>query len=225
MGGPRRRRSDAHLESLVDHLGRPLAEGNLRRAFGLANRLRPGAAAARRHSAAVAGYLAHVKLVEVNAMFLLSFASVLTGDSGAFFMGRVFGQRVLRSRLARRFFTPPPAAARARLLSATAARWSSSVAFFPGLRFSIFFSAGTLHVRPRCSSSTTRWPPSSIPLLVYSAWYFGDYISRVIVYAHRTENGIFILAGAGVVVIALKAWFGRKRRGKGPPRIRHRHQP
>ena len=95
-----------------------------------------------------AGYLAHLGKVEVHTVFLVCFAAVLGGDSIAFMMGRLFGTRMLASRLGHRYFNPK----RQRRVRAYFRRYGSKVVFIarflPGLRFSIFLSAGMLHVAP-----------------------------------------------------------------------------
>ena len=74
--------------------------------------------------------------------------AVLAGDTIAFFFGRRYGRRVLASNLARRYFTPK----RQLRTRAYFRKFGSKVVlvgrFTPGLRFTIFFTAGTLHVRP-----------------------------------------------------------------------------
>ena len=80
--------------------------------------------------------------------FAVCFAAVLAGDTIASSSGRCFGRRVLASNLARRYFTPR----RQLRVRAYFRKFGSKVVlvgrFTPGLRFTIFFTAGTLHVRP-----------------------------------------------------------------------------
>src|SRR5258708_30255961 len=102
----------------------------------------------------------------------------------AFFMGRFFGRRVLASQLARRYFTPR----RQLRVRAYFRKFGSKVVlvgrFTPGLRFTIFFTAGPLHLR---SSGFLLFDLSSaalsVPLLVYSAWFFGWAIYSVLSFA------------------------------------------
>jgi membrane protein DedA with SNARE-associated domain len=49
-------------------------------------------------------------------------------------------------------------------------------------------------------------------VLVYSAWYFGKQIDQVILYARRTEHGIFALIAIAAVVVGIKLWRRRKRK-------------
>lgn len=162
------------------------------------------------------GYLAYTGVINVHSMFGIAFAAVILGDSGAFFMGRQFGRRVLASRFARRTFTP-----RKQLrVRAYFRKYGSKVVFvarfLPGLRFSIFFSAGTLHLRPSvfivydCLAALI-----SVPALVYASWYFGDYIEGVVKYARRTEHGLLVVVVVIAAIVVVREW--RKRRNRKAP--------
>jgi len=136
---------------------------------------------------------------------------VLAGDTMAFFMGRFFGRRVLASQLARRYFTHR----RQLRVRAYFRKFGSKVVlvgrFTPGFRFTIFFTAGTLHLRPSVflvyDFSAAAF---SVPVLVYSAWFFGSQIDRVVSYARRTEHGILLAVAVAVAIVFLKAWRRRK---------------
>jgi membrane protein DedA with SNARE-associated domain len=160
-----------------------------------------------------AGYLAHLGKVEIHTVFLVCFAAVLGGDSIAFMMGRLFGTRMLASRLGHRYFNPK----RQRRVRAYFRRYGSKVVFIarflPGLRFSIFLSAGMLHVAPSTFIVYDSLAALlSVPLLVYSAWFFGDQIDHVIVWAKRSEYGILALIAIGVIIVAVKVYRKRKTR-------------
>ena len=164
------------------------------------------------------GYLAHTGVIDVHLMFAFAFAAVIVGDSAAFFMGRRWGRRVLASRFARRSFTP-----RKQLrVRAYFRKYGSKVVFvarfMPGLRFTIFFSAGTLHLRPGTFIVYDSLAALiSVPLLVYASWYFGDYIDSVIKYARRTEHGILVGVGVAAAIVAVRLWRKAKaRRSPGP---------
>jgi membrane protein DedA with SNARE-associated domain len=158
-----------------------------------------------------AGYFAHKRVLEIHTAFLVCFAAVLAGDSLAFLMGRLGGRRVLASRLARRYFTPR----RQLRVRAYFRKFGSKVVlvgrFTPGFRFTIFFTAGTLHLRPSVffiyDFSAAAF---SVPVLVYSAWFFGDEIDRVVRYARRTEHGILVVVALAAVILGIKAWRRRK---------------
>jgi membrane protein DedA with SNARE-associated domain len=160
-----------------------------------------------------AGYLAHLGTVELHSIFIVCFAAVLGGDTLAFTVGRQFGTKILASRFGHRYFNPK----RQRRVRAYFRRYGSKVIFIarflPGLRFSIFLSAGMLHVRPYVFIVYDSLAALlSVPFLVYSAWYFGDRIDQVIKWAKRSEYGILALIGVVLIYAVIKIL--RKRRAR-----------
>jgi membrane protein DedA with SNARE-associated domain len=161
------------------------------------------------------GYMAHLGVVNVHTVFLVCFASVLGGDCAAFFMGRYFGRRILGWGPAQKLFS-----ARKQLrVRAYFRKYGSKVIFvgrfLPGLRFSIFFSAGTLHVRPAVFLVYNSLAALlSVPFLVYLAWIFGEHIDRVVHWARRSEYGILVIAilGASFVLFKLARYRRQRRR-------------
>jgi membrane protein DedA with SNARE-associated domain len=161
----------------------------------------------------VAGYFSWRGVLNVHTAFLVCFAAVVAGDSAAFFMGRYFGRRVLASQLAQRYFTPR----RQLRVRAYFRKFGSKVVligrFTPGLRFTIFFTAGTLHLRPSVflvyDFSAAAF---SVPVLVYSAWFFGGQIDHVVAFARRTEHGIIVAVVIAAAFVGLKAWRRHKKR-------------
>jgi membrane protein DedA with SNARE-associated domain len=159
-----------------------------------------------------AGYFSWRGALNVTNAFLVCFAAVLAGDSLAFFLGRYFGRRVLASRLAQKYFTPR----RQLRVRAYFRKFGSKVVlvgrFTPGLRFTIFFTAGTLHLRPPVfliyDFSAAAF---TVPVLVYTAWLFGGQIDGVIRYARHTEHGIVVALIIAAAVVSIKAWRRHKR--------------
>ena len=160
-----------------------------------------------------AGALAYEGVINVHTAFFVCLAAVLGGDTLAFLLGRFFGPRVLASRLFRRFFTPK----KQMRVRAYFRKYGSKVMFvgrfLPGLRFTIYFSAGILKVKPAVFFVyDTLAALLSVPLLVYAAYYFGNRIEQVIRWAHRSEYGILVIVGAVVALFAIKTL--RKRRAR-----------
>ena len=160
-----------------------------------------------------AGYFAYKGVLNVHKAFLVCWSAVLLGDTCAFLMGRWFGRRVLASGLARRYFTPR----RQRRVRAYFRKFGNRVVFLgrfmPGLRFSIFFSGGTLHLRPSVFFIYDSLAAAiSVPVLVYLAWFFGDKIDRVVSYARHTEHGILIIVVVGAGVLVIRRLVQRRRR-------------
>jgi membrane protein DedA with SNARE-associated domain len=158
------------------------------------------------------GYMAHIGVVNIHTVFLVCLCSVLAGDTLAFVLGTFFGGRVLENRHFRRYFTPRKQIR----VRAYFRKYGSKVIFvarfLPGLRFSIFFSAGTLRVRPAVFFVyDTLAALLSVPTLVYLAWWFGEHIDKVASWARRSEYGILIAVAAVVVLLGIRAYRRRQR--------------
>src|SRR5262245_65314012 len=148
----------------------------------------------------------------VHTAFAVCLAAVLAGDTIAFFFGRRYGRRVLASNLARRYFTPR----RQLRVRAYFRMFGSRVVlvgrFTPGLRFTIFFTAGTLHVRPAVFFIYDFIAAAfSVPVLVYCAYIFGAQIDKVRRIAGNTERVIVAAIVVVAIVAGVKLWRRRKR--------------
>ena len=160
-----------------------------------------------------AGYFAYKGVLHVHTAFVVCFAAVLGGDTLAFVMGRFFGRRMLASPWTRRYFTPR----RQRRVRAYFRKFGSKVIFLarftPGLRFSIFFSAGMLHLRPSVFFIyDTLAAAISVPVLVYLAWFFGNQIDRVVSFARHTQHGLVAVGVLVAAVLIFRAYRKRVRR-------------
>jgi membrane protein DedA with SNARE-associated domain len=163
-----------------------------------------------------AGYLAHLGILNVHKVFLVCFAAVLGGDCLAFTLGRLFGSRLLDSRLAQRFFQPRKQIRVRAYFRKFGSKVIFIARFLPGLRFSIFLSAGTLRVRPSIFLIYDALAALvSVPALVYLAWIFGEHIDHVVSWARRSEYGILIVVVAVVVWFAVKMLRKRRRETAG----------
>jgi membrane protein DedA with SNARE-associated domain len=160
-----------------------------------------------------AGYLAHLKVVDIHVVFAVCFVAVIGGDTIAFMLGRMFGTRLLNSRLAKRFFKPRKQIR----VRAYFRRYGSKVIFvarfLPGLRFSVFLSAGTLRLPPSVFFIYDSLAAAlSVPALVYLAYFFGDRFDQVIKWARTSEYGIVGIVVVALVVVAIKVLRKRKRK-------------
>lgn len=158
-----------------------------------------------------AGYLAHLGVVNVHKIFAACFAAVLLGDLAAFALGYYGGRRILAWRVFQRFFTPR----KQRRARAYFRKFGNRVIFvgrfLPGLRFSIFFSAGMLHVRPSAFLIYDSLAAVlSVPALVYMAYFFGDKIDHVVAWSRRSEYGLLVVVAAVVAFFLIKTWRVRR---------------
>jgi membrane protein DedA with SNARE-associated domain len=160
-----------------------------------------------------AGELAYHGVINVHTAFFVCLGAVLGGDTMAFLMGRFFGPRVLASRYFRRVFTPK----KQLRVRAYFRKYGSKVMFvgrfLPGLRFTIYFSAGILKVPPAVFFIyDTLAALLSVPALVYAAYFFGRNIEQVLRWAHRSEYGILVIVAVVVGLIVFKTVRKRKAR-------------
>ena len=160
-----------------------------------------------------AGYLSYKGVLHLHRAFAVCFTSVLVGDTFAFFLGRWFGRRMLARPWARRYFTPR----RQRRVRAYFRKFGSKVVFLgrftPGLRFSIFFSGGMLHLRPSVFFIYDSMAAAiSVPVLVYLAWFFGGQIDRVVSFARHTEHGILLVLCVLAGVLVIRGYRRHRRR-------------
>lgn len=158
------------------------------------------------------GYLAHKGLVNVHVIFACTFAAVLGGDSIAFFLGRRFGQRLLAWPFAHRFMPPR----KQRRIRAYFRKLGSKVVFagrfMPGFRGAVFFVAGMMRLRFTTFLMYDGLAAMlSVPFLVYCAYYFGEHIDSVIIWARKSEHGVLALIGAVVAIIVIKSLLRRRK--------------
>jgi membrane protein DedA with SNARE-associated domain len=131
-------------------------------------------------------------------------------------MGRLFGSRLLESRLAQRFFRPRKQIRVRAYFRKFGSKVIFVARFLPGLRFSIFLSAGTLRVRPSVFLTYDALAALvSVPALVYLAWAFGAHIDHVVSWARRSEYGILIVVALVAVWFAVKMLRKRRRETVG----------
>ena len=165
-----------------------------------------------------AGYFSYKGVLHLHTAFAVCFVAVLGGDTLAFLLGRFFGRRMLASPWTRRYFTPR----RQRRVRAYFRKFGSKVIFLarftPGLRFSIFFSAGMLHLRASVFFIYDSLAAMlSVPLLVYLAWFFGGQIDRVVSFARHTQHGLLAIGAVVGGVLLVRAYRQRKRRQQLSP--------
>jgi membrane protein DedA with SNARE-associated domain len=201
------------LQSLFDHLGSASPSTVYYSLAGVLLLCGLGIPIPEDFSLISAGALAYEGVINVHTAFFVCLGAVLGGDTMAFLMGRFFGPRVLASRLFRRVFTPK----KQLRVRAYFRKYGSKVMFvgrfLPGLRFTIYFSAGILKVPPAVFFIyDTLAALLSVPLLVYAAYFFGRNIEQVIRWAHRSEYGILVIVGLAVGLIVFKTLRKRKAR-------------
>lgn len=162
----------------------------------------------------VAGVISYYGLTDVHLMTVVGFFGVMFGDSTIFLLGQKYGMRLSRAGLFSRVLTPE----RLESVSATFRKRGNKMLFaarfMPGVRTAMFFSAGTLGIPFRVFFFYDGLAALlSVPLIVYSVFYFGDELDQVVRWIKRIEHGIIFVILA-VVGFAVVKWVLSKRKIK-----------
>jgi membrane protein DedA with SNARE-associated domain len=86
----------------------------------------------------------------------------------------------------------------------------------PGVRSTVFFATGLLHYPYRKMILFDGLAAVlSVPAIVYSVYYFGDFLESVVKWIKKVEGGIVAVIALGVIAVAYKFWSNhRKKEGK-----------
>lgn len=150
------------------------------------------------------GVLSYSGEVELGTSIAVAMLGVLIGDSTIFFIGRYYGEKVLRIPGFRRVFTP----ARVDRVRAAFRRGGNIYLFFarftPGLRSVTFWTAGLVGVPFRTFFLMDGTAALiSVPLFTYLGYWMGEAFDQ---YLDQVRDFAFWLGLAGFVVIALYTW-------------------
>ncbi|MCC6671954.1 MAG: DedA family protein [Planctomycetes bacterium] len=159
-----------------------------------------------------AGYICFKELAEWPRMMAVCALAILAGDLIPFFLGRVFGPRLLRLRPMRLLFHKR----RLEKFDKWFRRRGDLVIFFarfvPGIRVVAFFTAGTMKMGlVRFVLLDLLGVVLVVPLFVYIGVHFGSVIDLAIARIKQVERGILLATLAGVA-LALAWWWWRRRR-------------
>jgi len=92
------------------------------------------------------GVLAGTGVFDLRATIFLAIASILLGDSLAFYAGRKFGHRIVHHRYFQKICPPARFEEISEFLKQNASKFIFMVRFTPGMRSAIFLTAGTVGV-------------------------------------------------------------------------------
>ncbi|TAL87715.1 MAG: DedA family protein [Rhodanobacter sp.] len=159
------------------------------------------------------GVIAGLGYANVHAMFALTMFGVLLGDSGIFLLGHHYGDRMLKWRLVARVLTP----ARYAKVQEKFDRYGNRMLFFarflPGMRTTIYVTAGTTHrvSFPRFLLIDTLAALISVPIWVYLGYFGAHNHQWLITWIHRGQASLWGLVGL-VLLIGVLLWWRRRRR-------------
>lgn len=150
-----------------------------------------------------AGILAALGNISFTGAMIAGFVGVMVGDTGLFFIGRIYGYKVFKLPVFRSIFTEK----RIRIAKAKVQSNSQFICFtarfLPGLRAPIFLTAGVLGVRPIVFFALDGFAALiSVPVWVYLGWYVGDNIDEAMQIAGQAQQAVII-----VVILLILGYF------------------
>jgi membrane protein DedA with SNARE-associated domain len=145
------------------------------------------------------GILTYYGVCDVWIMIGIGLLGVIIGDSFMFWLGHKYGRRLAKKWPFRAFIDDQKIESIRVKLKDHGGKLLFSARFMPGVRSTVFFASGMLHF-PYYKLLIYDGMAAliSVPAIIYSVYYFGDYIEQLIRVIKKVEGGIF---GAILVVI------------------------
>ncbi len=158
------------------------------------------------------GYLSYMGALDWRLASIVCVSGILLGDSLIYFLGRRFGNAVLRLPLIRHELTP----VRVAKFDVLFARYGDRAIFFArflmGVRLAAYFVAGRQRM-PYWKFILLDLAGALLtgPTSVFLGYYFGGHIEKAVEWAHRSNWVLLALLGLALAGALLYAW--RKSRG------------
>jgi membrane protein DedA with SNARE-associated domain len=154
-----------------------------------------------------ASVLAAMGYFNLKILMVLAFFALLTGDSFVFFIGRNFGKALLLRRPFRWIFKPEKVVIAERFIHTRGEKFMFVVRFLPLIRTVLFFTAGSLQVRPKMfylgnAVATAIY----LPALMISAYLASENIDAVVSTLKKFQFGLL-----AVVALAFAYFLNQKR--------------
>ncbi len=159
-----------------------------------------------------AGMMSYYGSSDVWVMIAVSFAGVMIGDSCVFTIGSLYGHRLHKTKFVKRMLPPERMKLLRQKLHQEGNKVIFAARFMPGLRTPIFFTAGTLHLPFRVFFFYDGLAALvSVPAIVYSVFFFGSHVDRVIKIIKKIQFGVVGVIVIVVIVLILKSFWNRKK--------------
>jgi membrane protein DedA with SNARE-associated domain len=163
------------------------------------------------------GILTYYGVCDVWIMIAVGLLGVMVGDSFIFWLGHKYGRKLLHKRPFRYFLNETKVEEIRKRLENHGGKLLFSARFMPGLRSTIFFASGMLHLPYRKLLIYDGGAALiSVPAIVYSVYYFGDFLESVIAWIKKVEGGIVGVIALGLIYFLVKWWL-KNRKKKGQP--------
>ncbi len=164
------------------------------------------------------GYLAHLGAINIWAALAVNLTGVLIGDIFIYSLGYYWGPRAAEHRLFRSLMTPKRMEKVERFFGRHGKKAIFFGRFLAGLRAPLFLMAGVMRVPVRTFLGMDILAAAlSVPVLLFTAYYFGDEIDILRRMVGKTQNFVFLIISAAALIIALR--FVIQRRKSQKPRV------
>ena len=155
------------------------------------------------------GVISGLGYANVHIMLVVSLLGVLLGDSTMYWLGRIYGTKILRFRPIRRFLTLD----RLRMVRSKFDQYGNRVLFLPGLRAPIYMVAG---ITRRVSFTRFVLLDFCAAIISVPIWvYLGDFGASNLDWLHaqikKGQSVIYILIALLVVYLGWKWHKNRKK--------------
>lgn len=159
-----------------------------------------------------AGMLSYYDDANIYIMLAVCFAGVIIGDTAVFTIGALYGRKLVKKPFIQRMLPPHRLQIVQKKLHEQGNKVIFAARFMPGLRTPIFFSAGSLHL----PISTFLFYDGlaatvSVPVIVYSVFYFGEQVDHVVKVIKKVESGIVLTIVAVIAFVGFKIYFAHKK--------------
>jgi len=165
------------------------------------------------------GVIAGLGYANVHVMCAMTLFGVLLGDSAIFLLGHHYGARMLTWRPIARVLTPSRYVAVQEKFDRYGNRLLFAARFLPGMRTTIYVTAGTTH---RVSFSRfllidTLAAMISVPVWVYLGYFGANNHAWLVMWIRRGQGSLWAAAGL-LAALLLLLWWRRshKARVRGP---------
>ncbi|MEO9215249.1 MAG: DedA family protein [Rhodanobacter sp.] len=161
------------------------------------------------------GVIAGLGFANVHAMFALAMFGVLLGDSAIFLLGHHYGARILQWRFVARVLTPSRYAKVQEKFAQYGNRMLFFARFLPGMRTTIYLTAGTTHRVSflRFLLIDTLAALISVPFWVYLGYFGADNHEWLVKWIRRGQSSLWALVGI-LALTALVLWWRHRRRAR-----------
>ena len=158
------------------------------------------------------------QLFTLKVTIAVCMLGIFVGDTLIYWMGRIFGMRLIRFPILRRTITP----GRVRKMQAYFDKYGDKTVFFArfiaGIRMAAFFTAGAMRMSYWKFIAVDMLAALTSPIWIILAWYFGDQIDRAFVAAKAVKHYILLALLALLAAYILYAVLRRRReRKEGAP--------